>query len=215
MSSVCSKGRYRAAVDFFRTRLLLLFRTCQFRLVDNRLLRLASYRCLSGATCGTSPALRFLRLCFGLDRSADCGCLGYCNSLASLSSLTALFFRYRLFWQIQGRNFLWSGRWLLLQPHQIFVHRYGYYVVSALREIVIFWISVRPFRPGFNSLELLGSRRQRILKLLLIADQHWLKYQAGLLLLVVKCLARTSIGLQLCWGLFDRFSFAVKLDSTD
>jgi len=215
MSSVRSKGGYRAAVGFFSTRLLLLFRTCQFRFVDDCLLRLASYRCLSGATCGTSPAFRFLGLCFGLDRIADCGCLGDCDSLASLSSLTALFVRYRLFWQIQGRNFLWGGRWLLLQPHQVFVHRYGYHVVSALREIVIFWISVSPFRPGFNSLELLGSRRQRILKLFLFADQHWLQYQAGLLLLEGKCLARTSIGLQLCWGLLHRFSFAVKLDSTD
>jgi len=95
MSSVRSKGGYRAAVGFFSTRLLLLFRTCQFRFVDDCLLRLASYRCLSGATCGTSPALRFLRLCFWLDRSADCGCLGDCDSLASLSSLTALFVRYR------------------------------------------------------------------------------------------------------------------------
>jgi hypothetical protein len=112
-------------------------------------------------------------LSIGLDRGAHWRCCGDCDSLASLSALTALFIRYWIFWQIEGRN-AERGGGLLYQPHQVFVHRYGDHVISGLREIFGFCISVKPFGSGFNSLEFLESRWQRIWKSTLAVDRHWL-----------------------------------------
>ena len=150
MHSVRSKGGCRAVVGFVTACLLLFVSACQLWLVNDCQLWLASYWCISWATHRTGFALRFLRLSTGLDWSADWRCFCDCDSLASLSALTALFIRYWLFWQFEWRNFKCGGGWLLLQLHQVFIHCYGYHVISGFRKIVGFFISVNPFGSGLN-----------------------------------------------------------------